>query len=90
VWFNNDIEVSEDTIFFFFCNKEFGFFVITLFFFVGLGLGPRNWIDDGFDIGKKDSVRMGGVVGPTNVGPINSRLTCLQISPPLKFLFVYV
>jgi hypothetical protein len=47
------------------------------FFFVGLGLGPRNRIDDGFDIGMKDSVRMGGVVGPTNVGPINSRTNML-------------
>lgn len=53
--------------FFFFYGglEEFGF---TLFF-VGLGLGPRNRIDDGFDIGKKDSVRMGGVVGPTKWVP---------------------
>lgn len=54
---NNEI---EDAVFFFFGWKNLGF---TLFF-VGLGLGPRNRIDDGFDIGKKDSVRMGGVVGP--------------------------
>lgn len=57
----------------FFFFSVFGFSVFGFVFkthylgyycVVGLGLGRRNRIDDGFDIGKKDSVRMGGVWVP--------------------------